>query len=91
MEMGCGATGMGGSHRRPACWMAALGGLMAGQSGLPSSGASARFPAEIPPCRAMALSAHSSGFLIAGALQLDHWASLTSNFLEQFKWAIEFR
>lgn len=78
MDVGCGAMGMGATHGGPA-WMAtaALGGLMR------SPGARVRFPADVST--AMALSSSTSGFLLAGALQLDHWASLTSNFIEQFR------
>ncbi|KAG0568173.1 hypothetical protein KC19_6G000200 [Ceratodon purpureus] len=83
--MGCGAMGMGGLFPSPA-WMAALGGMMAAQGGLRTSGApaSARFPADMPST-AMVVSATRSGFLIAGALQLHHWAALTSNFIDQFQ------
>lgn len=67
--------------------MAALG-LIASQAGLRSpsasvsASASARFPANVTS-QALAMSASSSGFLLAGALRLNHWA--LSSLLESFQ------
>lgn len=66
--------------------MAAMGAMMQGQGGMRNSSGAVRFQAtEMMSSKAMAMSACSAGFLAAGASQLDRWASLTSNFMEQFK------
>lgn len=66
--------------------MAALGALMRGQGGMRNNSGAVRFPAtEMVSSKALAMSACSAGFLAAGASQLDRWASLTSDFMEQFK------
>jgi len=81
MAMGSEAMGMGMGRSIPD-WMAALGGPMGAQAGLRSPGASARFPANVTS-QALAVSASTSGFLIAGALQLNHWA--LSSLLQTFQ------
>lgn len=66
--------------------MAAMGAMMRGQGGMRNSSGAVRFQAtEMMSSKAVAMSACSAGFLAAGASQLDRWASLTSNFMEQFK------